>query len=110
MVSFLLEGDPSVTAVLPLKQPPPFTNAVGQGWLLRPLGCLHVALAVDPIEDSEGTLQTGGHHDSCFMFFQEMFQSTLAEVENQKQLYQPLLCEKSKPVPLKLFTPRLVKV
>ncbi|KAM4811978.1 nucleolar protein 14 [Urocitellus parryii] len=41
---------------------------------------------------------------------QELFQSTLAEVESQKQLYRPLLCEKSKPVPLKLFTPRLVKV
>ncbi|XP_047423220.1 nucleolar protein 14 isoform X2 [Sciurus carolinensis] len=41
---------------------------------------------------------------------QELFQSTLAEMENQKQLYRPLLCEKSKPVPLKLFTPRLVKV
>uniref|UniRef100_G3TJY5 NOP14 nucleolar protein n=1 Tax=Loxodonta africana TaxID=9785 RepID=G3TJY5_LOXAF len=41
---------------------------------------------------------------------QELCQSTLADVENQKQCYRPLVCEKSKPVPLKLFTPRLVKV
>uniref|UniRef100_A0A8C5UU01 NOP14 nucleolar protein n=1 Tax=Microcebus murinus TaxID=30608 RepID=A0A8C5UU01_MICMU len=41
---------------------------------------------------------------------QELYQSVLTEMENQKQLYQPLTCEKSKPVPLKLFTPRLVKV
>lgn len=31
-------------------------------------------------------------------------------MESQKQLCRPLTCEKSKPVPLKLFTPRLVKV
>ncbi|ELW62764.1 Nucleolar protein 14 [Tupaia chinensis] len=41
---------------------------------------------------------------------QELYQSVLTEIENQKQLYWPLVCEKSKPVPLKLFTPRLVKV
>uniref|UniRef100_A0A8C2VGS9 NOP14 nucleolar protein n=1 Tax=Chinchilla lanigera TaxID=34839 RepID=A0A8C2VGS9_CHILA len=41
---------------------------------------------------------------------QELSQSILTDVENQKQLYRPLICEKSKPVPLKLFTPRLVKV
>ncbi|XP_049742593.1 nucleolar protein 14 isoform X1 [Elephas maximus indicus] len=41
---------------------------------------------------------------------QELCQSTLADMENQKQCYRPLVCEKSKPVPLKLFTPRLVKV
>ena len=28
----------------------------------------------------------------------------------QERRYRPLICEKSKPVPLKLFTPRLVKV
>uniref|UniRef100_A0A2K6GVY8 NOP14 nucleolar protein n=1 Tax=Propithecus coquereli TaxID=379532 RepID=A0A2K6GVY8_PROCO len=38
---------------------------------------------------------------------QELYQSVLTEMENQKQLYRPLTCEKSKPVPLKLFTPRL---
>lgn len=42
--------------------------------------------------------------------FQELCQSTLTEMESQKQLCRPLTCEKSKPVPLKLFTPRLVKV
>uniref|UniRef100_A0A8C6RZ18 NOP14 nucleolar protein n=1 Tax=Nannospalax galili TaxID=1026970 RepID=A0A8C6RZ18_NANGA len=41
---------------------------------------------------------------------QELSRSILSEVENQKQLYRPLVFEKSKPVPLKLFTPRLVKV
>ncbi|PNJ23428.1 NOP14 isoform 3 [Pongo abelii] len=38
---------------------------------------------------------------------QELCQSTLTEMESQKQLCRPLTCEKSKPVPLKLFTPRL---
>ncbi|XP_008991936.1 nucleolar protein 14 isoform X1 [Callithrix jacchus] len=41
---------------------------------------------------------------------QELCQSTLTEMDSQKQLYRPLTCEKSRPVPLKLFTPRLVKV
>ena len=31
-------------------------------------------------------------------------------MEKQPKYYRPLVCEKSKPVPLKLFTPRLVKV
>lgn len=41
---------------------------------------------------------------------QELSQSILSEMENQKQHCQPLVCEKSKPIPLKQFTPRLVKV
>ncbi|XP_058402598.1 nucleolar protein 14 [Diceros bicornis minor] len=41
---------------------------------------------------------------------QELCQSILTEMENQKKHCRPLICEKSKPVPLKLFTPRLVKV
>ncbi|XP_020847825.1 nucleolar protein 14 [Phascolarctos cinereus] len=41
---------------------------------------------------------------------QELCQSILQEMENQGKNYQPLVCEKSKPVPLKLFTPKLVKV
>ncbi|KAM5339456.1 nucleolar protein 14 isoform 2-T2 [Glossophaga mutica] len=41
---------------------------------------------------------------------QELCQSALADMEAQERRYQPLICEKSKPVPLKLFTPRLVKV
>lgn len=32
------------------------------------------------------------------------------DMEAQEQHCQPLICAKSKPVPLKLFTPRLVKV
>lgn len=41
---------------------------------------------------------------------QELCRSTLTDMEAQEKHYQPLICEKSKPVPLKLFTPRLVKV
>lgn len=41
---------------------------------------------------------------------QELCQSTLTAMETQERRYQPLICEKSKPVPLKLFTPQLVKV
>ncbi|XP_021499370.1 nucleolar protein 14 [Meriones unguiculatus] len=41
---------------------------------------------------------------------QELSQSILSEMESTKQNLRPLICEKSKPVPLKLFTPRLVKV
>lgn len=41
---------------------------------------------------------------------QELSRSILSEVESQKQYCPPLICEKSKPVPLKQFTPRLVKV
>ncbi|XP_066089734.1 nucleolar protein 14 [Saccopteryx bilineata] len=41
---------------------------------------------------------------------QELCQSTLTDMDAQERRYQPLICEKSKPVPLKLFTPRLVKV
>ncbi|KAM5283755.1 nucleolar protein 14 [Hipposideros larvatus] len=41
---------------------------------------------------------------------QELSQSVVTEMETQERHYQPLICEKSKPVPLKLFTPRLVKV
>ncbi|KAM6221812.1 LOW QUALITY PROTEIN: nucleolar protein 14 [Rhynchocyon petersi] len=41
---------------------------------------------------------------------QELCQSILADMANQGRQYRPLVCEKSKPIPLKLFTPRLVKV
>ncbi|XP_028359609.1 nucleolar protein 14 [Phyllostomus discolor] len=41
---------------------------------------------------------------------QELCRSTLADMDAQGRRYRPLVCEKSKPVPLKLFTPRLVKV
>lgn len=45
-----------------------------------------------------------------FSALQELSRSILTEMENQPRHYRPLVCEKSKPVPLKLFTPRLVKV
>lgn len=48
------------------------------------------------------------HH--FYHALQELSQNILSDLESQKQLYRPLICEKSKPVPLKLFTPRLVKV
>ncbi|ELK06562.1 Nucleolar protein 14 [Pteropus alecto] len=41
---------------------------------------------------------------------QELIRGTLTDMEAQEQHCQPLICAKSKPVPLKLFTPRLVKV
>ncbi|KAF6372178.1 NOP14 nucleolar protein [Rhinolophus ferrumequinum] len=41
---------------------------------------------------------------------QELSQSILTEMETHGTHCQPLICEKSKPVPLKMFTPRLVKV
>ncbi|XP_038389128.1 nucleolar protein 14 [Canis lupus familiaris] len=44
---------------------------------------------------------------------QELCQSTLStltDMGKQSQRCRPLVCEKSKPVPLRLFTPRLVKV
>ncbi|GAB1289569.1 Nucleolar protein 14 [Apodemus speciosus] len=40
----------------------------------------------------------------------ELSRSILSEMESQKQPCRPLICEKSKPIPLKQFTPRLVKV
>ncbi|XP_055290441.1 nucleolar protein 14 isoform X1 [Moschus berezovskii] len=46
----------------------------------------------------------------CPPALQELSRSVLMEMENQPRHYRPLVCEKSKPVPLKLFTPRLVKV
>ncbi|XP_038601525.1 nucleolar protein 14 isoform X2 [Tachyglossus aculeatus] len=41
---------------------------------------------------------------------QELIRSVLKDLENQEKCYRPLECEKSKPVPLKLFTPKIVKV
>lgn len=41
---------------------------------------------------------------------QELCGSLLSDLETRAQLYRPLTCERTKPVPLKLFTPRLVKV
>lgn len=54
-----------------------------------------------------------GGRTVCISFahvFQEMIKSIVTAMEAQRKHYQPLVCEKSKPVPLKLFTPRLVKV
>ncbi|KAF4013207.1 hypothetical protein G4228_004504 [Cervus hanglu yarkandensis] len=46
----------------------------------------------------------------CPPVLQELSRSILTEIESQPRHCRPLVCEKSKPVPLKLFTPRLVKV
>lgn len=41
---------------------------------------------------------------------QELTRGVLTDMEKQPTRCRPLVCEKSKPVPLKLFTPRLVRV
>ncbi|NXT25202.1 NOP14 protein, partial [Syrrhaptes paradoxus] len=41
---------------------------------------------------------------------QEWYHSALKELENKVKHYPPLICEKKKPVPLKQFTPKIVKV
>ncbi|NXN33045.1 NOP14 protein, partial [Nycticryphes semicollaris] len=41
---------------------------------------------------------------------QEWYQSALKELENKVKHYTPLICEKKKPVPLKQYTPKIVKV
>ncbi|NXB40180.1 NOP14 protein, partial [Eulacestoma nigropectus] len=41
---------------------------------------------------------------------QEWYHSAVKELENKVKHYTPLICEKKKPVPLKQYTPKLVKV
>lgn len=41
---------------------------------------------------------------------QELHQNALKEIEDKEKHYMPLVCEKKKPVPLKLYTPKIVKV
>ncbi|NXY44088.1 NOP14 protein, partial [Ceuthmochares aereus] len=41
---------------------------------------------------------------------QEWYQSALKELETKEKHYTPLVCEKKKPVPLKQYTPKIVKV
>uniref|UniRef100_A0A8D0EQD9 NOP14 nucleolar protein n=1 Tax=Strix occidentalis caurina TaxID=311401 RepID=A0A8D0EQD9_STROC len=41
---------------------------------------------------------------------QEWYNSALKELENRVKHYTPLICEKKKPVPLKQYTPKIVKV
>uniref|UniRef100_A0A8C6YMZ7 NOP14 nucleolar protein n=1 Tax=Nothoprocta perdicaria TaxID=30464 RepID=A0A8C6YMZ7_NOTPE len=41
---------------------------------------------------------------------QEWYNSALRELENKVKHYTPLVCEKKKPVPLKQYTPKIVKV
>ncbi|KAL2305413.1 hypothetical protein Nmel_007399 [Mimus melanotis] len=41
---------------------------------------------------------------------QEWYHSALKELENKVKHYTPLICEKKKPVPLKQYTPKTVKV
>ncbi|NXC82811.1 NOP14 protein, partial [Cercotrichas coryphoeus] len=41
---------------------------------------------------------------------QECYHSALKELENKVKHYTPMICEKKKPVPLKQYTPKIVKV
>ncbi|XP_009957226.1 PREDICTED: nucleolar protein 14 [Leptosomus discolor] len=41
---------------------------------------------------------------------QEWYHGALNELENKVKHYTPLICEKKKPVPLKQYTPKIVKV
>ncbi|NXV36751.1 NOP14 protein, partial [Rissa tridactyla] len=41
---------------------------------------------------------------------QEWYYSALKELESKVKQYTPLICEKKKPVPLKQYTPKIVKV
>ncbi|NXV81750.1 NOP14 protein, partial [Atlantisia rogersi] len=41
---------------------------------------------------------------------QEWYHGALKELENKAKHYTPLICEKRKPVPLKQYTPKIVKV
>ncbi|NXM26461.1 NOP14 protein, partial [Oxyruncus cristatus] len=41
---------------------------------------------------------------------QEWYHGALKELENKVRHYTPLICEKKKPVPLKQYTPKIVKV
>uniref|UniRef100_A0A452J5B9 Uncharacterized protein n=1 Tax=Gopherus agassizii TaxID=38772 RepID=A0A452J5B9_9SAUR len=41
---------------------------------------------------------------------QELHQNALKELEDKGKHYTPLVCEKKKPVPLKLYMPKIVKV
>ncbi|NXS26793.1 NOP14 protein, partial [Pomatostomus ruficeps] len=41
---------------------------------------------------------------------QEWYHGALKELENKVKHYTPLICEKKKPVPLKQYTPKIVKV
>uniref|UniRef100_A0A8C0BVG8 NOP14 nucleolar protein n=1 Tax=Buteo japonicus TaxID=224669 RepID=A0A8C0BVG8_9AVES len=43
-------------------------------------------------------------------FCNEWYHSALKELENKVKHYTPLICEKKKPVPLKQYTPKIVKV
>ncbi|XP_037385690.1 nucleolar protein 14 [Talpa occidentalis] len=41
---------------------------------------------------------------------QALYRSVLAEMRAQERRYRPLVCARSRPAPLRLFTPRLVRV
>jgi len=63
--------------------------------IVRPLGALLTEHLADGCRPPE---------------LQELCRSALADVERHEQRCRPLVCERSKPLPLKLFTPRLVRV
>lgn len=105
-----------VLAVPDLEQPQPWLPlhrwAHSKGTILLRGAHSTVLSCLDAAEPARGAQVAAGKSSQRrgLCVFQELCQSTLTEMESQKQLCRPLTCEKSKPVPLKLFTPRLVKV
>lgn len=76
----------------------------GGGWVSH-----SVPGTAEPAGGAHGAA-VGGPHPPPPHVFQELIRATLTDMETQEERCQPLICEKSRPVPLKLFTPRLVKV
>lgn len=64
-----------------------------------------------PIPSSGPTEPSWQHPMDCSLpqDLEKLSQSRLSEMERQKQHCRPLICEQSKPVPLKLVTPLLRK-
>lgn len=93
---------------------PPHPSAWRQGSLTAGPR-LHPLLAGEAADPEGQRAGLSPHGRPCRVLsipptFQELCRSTLADMEKQEQRCRPLICEKSKPVPLKLFTPRLVRV
>uniref|UniRef100_F7CL12 NOP14 nucleolar protein n=1 Tax=Ornithorhynchus anatinus TaxID=9258 RepID=F7CL12_ORNAN len=80
--------------------------------LVKRCGTMYGSLAsVHEIMKPIGTLLSGHRPGRGYPEeLQELMESVLKDLANRARCYQPLVCEKSKPVPLKLFTPKIVKV
>lgn len=72
-------------------------------------GSLAARLWLRPRSTQEASRQPGLQQPP-HPWLQELCQSALANLEEPEPRCRPLVCAKSKPEPLKLFTPRLVKV